>query len=501
MNLANSPLNRLTAIDQLATLEALEKKRIKDTFIRYWEPQAQQKEHFKKFTKEVKVFGILGGNRSGKTEEGVFIDVVWALGKDFFKGEPVYEYIKDLPIPEPPNNIWIVGLSYDVLKNVIWWEKLKQGRSHPAFLPRDPSIVAKVVDGEFQVFFSNGSIITGKSAEAGREKFQGASVDLVHIDEECEGGVFDECYQRTVDCGGKLLLTLTPLVDISSGVTEPWVFDLYEESEHGRSDTVFVKLSVLDNPYVPAEEKVKLQEKWAGHPEERARLYGDFIQRSGLVYPQFDKLKHIVDFRELPAEWRTLVSIDPAATGVTAALWAKVEPVTNNLYIFQEYYKNNLIVSEHCKNILAMSGGRIVDIWLLDPTWGGQRNAESHKTGLQLYRDSGLPCRLPDVGDDFGLNVSREYFSATLDPNSRHPKLYIMKNCKNLLWEISHYVWDSFARGDQKGQAKDKPKKRADHACNALQYLCSQRPKSKAMYNPYAATLEDKKKFAELNSY
>jgi hypothetical protein len=258
---------------------------------------------------------------------------------------------------------------------------------------------------------------------------------------------------------------------------------------------------VLDNPYVPVEEKVKLQEKWAGHPEERARLYGDFIQRSGLVYPQFDKTKHIIPFRDLPREWRTIVSIDPAATGVTAAIWGKIEPGTNNLYIFQEYYKNNLIVSEHTKNILAINGGQPVDMWLLDPTWGGQRNAESHKTGLQLYRDGGLPCRLPDVGNDFGLNVSREYMSATLDDAARHPKLFIMKNCRNLQWELSHYVWDSVARGADKGNPKDKPRKKNDHACNALQYLCSQRPKAKVMHNPFASTMEDRKKFAELNSY
>jgi len=496
-----SSLKRYDPKEQLAILEALEAKRKKDGYIRYWEAQEQQAKHFPQFTESTKIFGILGGNRSGKTEEGVFIDVAWALGKEYFRGEPAWEYIKDLPIPEPPNNIWIVGLDYGTLKNVIWYEKLRFGRSHPPLLPRDPDAVERVVDGDFQIYFSNGSIITGKSADAGREKFQGASVDLVHIDEECAVEVFDECYQRTADCAGKLLLTLTPLVDISSGVRTPWVFDLYEEVKQGRKDVVFVKLSVLDNPYVPEEEKLKLQEKWAGHFEETARLYGDFIQRSGLVYNLWKPAVHLVEPFKIPREWRRIVSIDPAATGTTAALWAAVEPATNNLYLYREYYERDKIVSDHAKNILVKNHGDLIDIWMIDPKWGSQRNNETHKTGQQLYRDSGIPCRLADVAfDDYGLNVSREYISATLDKSSRNPKVFVFKDLHQFQWEISHYVYDFFQKGEQKGLSKDKPLKRNDHLMNAFQYLCCIRPRAHKQRAMPTGT-DERRDYSRVNSY
>lgn len=492
-------LKRFSPTDQLAILNALEERRKRDEFIKYWDPQDQQKPHFAEFTSDVKIFGILGGNRSGKTEEGVFIDVAWALGKDYFRGEPAWEWVKDLPIPEPPNNIWIVGLDYGVLKNVIWWEKLRGERSHAPFLPRDPQVVTRIVDGDFQIHFANGSIITGKSADAGREKFQGASIDLVHIDEECEADVFDECYQRTVDCAGKLLLTLTPLVDIASGVRTPWVYDLYQEFIQGRKDVRFVKLNVLKNPFVPQEEKVKLVEKWSGHFEEKARLYGDFIQRSGLVYNLWNKKVHTVDPIKIPKEWRRLVSIDPAATGTTAALWGAVEPGTNNLYLYKEYYKNNLIVSDHAKNILARNAGDPVDLWLLDPKWASQRNQETHKNGLQLYRENGIPCRAAEVGEDYGLNASREYINATLDPASRHPKVFVFKDLHNFQHEVGHYVWDVFARGEQKGLSKEKPLKREDHLMNAFQYLCAQKPRARR--NTMYLQENAKREYSQLNSY
>jgi phage terminase large subunit-like protein len=494
-------LKRFDKEEQLAIIEALDDKRRKENYVKYWEAQPQQAPHFKEFTKELKIFGILGGNRSGKTEEGVFIDVAWALGKKYFEGEPAYEYVKDLPIPEPPNNIWIVGLDYGLLKNVIWSEKLRQGRGHPPLLPRDPDIVKRVVDGEFQVYFTNGSIITGKSADAGRDKFQGASVDLVHIDEECEADVFDECYQRTADCAGKLLLTLTPLTDVASGVKTPWVFNLYEDMLRGQKDIKFVKLNVLKNPYVPEDEKVRLIEKWKGNFEESARLFGDFIQRSGLVYPLWKRSIHVIEPKPLPRQWRRIVSIDPAATGTTAAVWAAIEPGTDDLYLYKEYYESNKIVSEHAKDILVRNGSDPIDIWLIDPKWGSQRNAETHRTGQQLYRENGIPVRLADVNyDDYGLNASREYISATLDKSSRHPKVYVFNDLKKFQWEIERYVWDYYARGDQKGLSKDKPLKRNDHLINAFQYLCCLKPRGRKT----GAWLRDEasqKQAAALNSY
>ena len=478
----SDPLDALRRFDQdeqLAILDALDDKRRKENFVKYWTPQPQQIPHFRKFTKDVKIFGVLGGNRSGKTEEGAFITIAWALGKKFFEGEPAFEWVKDLPIPEPPVNIWVVGLDYGLLKNVIWQEKLRTGRGHPPLLPRDPKVITKVIDGEFQVYFANGSILTGKSADAGREKFQGASIDLAWIDEECEADVFDEIYQRTADCAGKILLTLTPLVDIASGVRTPWVFDLYEEMNAGRTDIAFVKLSVLDNPYVPSEEKTKLVSKWGGHFEESARLYGDFIQRSGLVYNDWKASVHMVDPVKIPRDWRRIVSIDPAATGTTAAVWCAVEPGNNNLHLYREYYESNRIVSDHAKSILLVNGSDPIDMWLLDSKWASQRNNETHRTGLQLYRESGIPCRPSPVDEDYGLNASREYVAATLEPSPTHPKLFVHKTLKHFKFEVEHYSWDVFGKGERKGEGKDKPRKKNDHLINAWQYICALHPRGR----------------------
>jgi phage terminase large subunit-like protein len=466
--------------DALAVLEAFEKKRREDYFVKYWGPTEHQKQVFSEFTSEVKTFVVRGGNRSGKTELGAAMTMAWALGKEYFKGESAWEWVKDLPIPTPPNNIWIVGLDFPMVRDVLWGEKLRRGRNHPPMLPKDPEVVVKVSDSEYQVVFFNGSMITCKSADSGREKFQGASVDFIWIDEEPDVDIYNECYQRTVDCAGKLLVTLTPLTDMSSGVKVPWVYELSEGVKSGAIKNVkFFSLSVMDNPFVPEEEKVELQTKWANHPEERARLYGEFIQRSGLVYPMWNSKVHIVNSFRSPRSWFRVACIDPAPVGTTAALGVVIEPGSNDYYFEREYYKADQTVSDHAKDILMAFRGEPVDVWLIDPKAGAQKQAESHKTIQQLYRDNGIPVRLAELDEDYGRSAMGEYLSASLSANSRGPKAFVMQHLANFREEIARYVWAFYGKGELKGLSKEKPVKRRDHLMNCAQYLCAMKFKSR----------------------
>lgn len=491
LDLAYKKLSQLSPSDALLTILAMEEKRKADQYAKYWSTDQGDEyreffnrieDDFSKLTDGIKLYGLLGGNRSSKTERGAFLAVAWLMGKEYFRDEPSWRYVKNLPIPEHGVNIWAVGLDFSVIRDVIWNEKLRRGHRHPGLLPNPPSpLITRLSDSEFQVTVDvNGrkSTLTCKSADSGREKFQAASIDLAWIDEECEEEVYDEIYQRTVDCGGVILLTLTPLNDIGSGIRRPWVYDLYKLWQQGKKDIVFIKLSALDNPFIPEEEKQKLREKWAGHPEENARLYGEFIQRSGLVYANWTPERHVIKPIRLPDDWRRIASIDPAATGVTACIWAAISP-RNDIYLYREYYERDLIVSEHAKNILVRNGGDKVDTWLIDPFWGAARNAETHRQGFQLYRDCNIPVRLAPREADYALNVMQEYISASLDPTSRHPKLYVFNTLHAFITEIEAYVWDTFAKGAQKGMSKDKPMKRMDHLMNATQYLLSLRPRSR----------------------
>lgn len=478
--------------DALLALTAIEEKRKTAHFAKYWATEPDQEYQiffdtieadFARFTKDIKLFALLGGNRSSKTERGAFLAVAWLFGREYFRDEPSWRYVKDLPIPEHGVNIWAVGLDFSVIRDVIWGEKLRRGHRHPGLLPQTPcALITRISDSEFQVTVDvNGrkSSLTCKSADSGREKMQSASVDLVWIDEECDEDVYLELFQRTLDCAGKIILTMTPLNDIGSGVRKPWVYNLHQLFKKGlRKDLVFISLSSLDNPFIPDSEKLLMKEQWAGHIEEGARLRGEFIRRAGLVYPMWDRSKHFIKRQTLPHDWRRILSIDPAATGVTAAVWACVNP-KGDIYVYKLYYERDLIVADHCKNIIARNGSDRIDQYYVDPFWGAARNAETHKQGYQLFRENGLPVRLAPRAEDYGRDSLGHYLAATLEPASRHPKLFVFDDLEILAGELEAYTWDFYGKGALKGQSKDKPMKRNDHAINALQYLVSTRPRSK----------------------
>lgn len=504
---ALSQLKRYSPEEALAILEALEAKRRQDEFIKLWEPYEGQKAVFKAFTPDIKELYLLGGNRAGKTIIGAAICTAYLLGKEYFKGEPAWEWVKDLPIPEDrPRVIWVVGLDFPTVRDVIWGEKLMNGKNHPPFIPKNFSKTGgRIKESDGQLIAPDGSVLTCKSADSGREKFQGASVDLVWIDEEPDVGVYDECWQRTADCGGYILCTLTPLTDTSSGAKVPWVYQRVQKSRQGDKDIAVVQLSVLDNPYVPDKEKERLKNKWAGHAEERARLYGDFIQRSGLVYPMLNRDIHFIRRKEIPRDVYRVACIDPAPSGPTACLWAAVyaQPgmplAPGDVVFYKEYKVSNLIVSDHAKNILALNGGDPVDMWLIDPVGGGQRNAETHKTIAQLYRESGIPVRMPTLDEDFGLEVAREYLTASLDATSRNAKAYFFQDLRMTEDELFGYVWDFYSRGEKKGLSKEKPLKRNDHLINCLQYILCMRLKGRKANG--AESIASRERFAKNCSY
>lgn len=491
LEIAYQQLASYDEADALLALDAIEEKRRLTQYARYWScdsvPEHQLffdtiEDTFKKFTKDIKIFAFLGGNRSSKTERGAFLAVAWLLGKEWFRDEPSWRYVKDLPIPEHGCTVWVVGLDFSVIRDVLWGEKLRRGHQHPGLLPQTPcKEITRISDSEFQVQVDvNGrkSTLTCKSADSGKEKMQSASVDLVWIDEECSEDVYNELWQRTLDCAGKIVITLTPLNDTNSGATSPWVFNLYKDFMKGTTDSIFVKLSALDNPFIPDEEKVRLRQKWAGHAEEGARLYGDFIQRAGLVYPQWDRKFHLIKRQTLPGDWRRIVGLDPAATGRTAAVWCCISP-RNDIYVYRTYYEKNKIVSDHAKDILMRNGTDRIDLWLIDSFWAAARNSENHKSGLQLYRESGLPVREATRSIEFARNTLAEYFSASLDASSRHGKIFIFEDLEDFITEVESYTWDSYGKGPLKGKAKDTPRKVDDHLMNALQFVAAIRPRNK----------------------
>lgn len=117
-----------------------------------------------------------------------------------------------------------------------------------------------------------------------------------------------------------------------------------------------------------------------------------------------------------------------------------------------------------------------------------------------MFRENGIPCRLaPNINEanGYGINSSIEYFNATLNPTSRHPKIFLFDDLSMLIEEIERYSWAFFTKGESRGMSKDKPRKGFDDCINALQFILAMRPKPRRG----TQTLEDRKEMARFLSY
>lgn len=398
---------------------------------------------------------VFGGNRSGKTECGA-AEAVWlARGTHPFR------------LNKPNVEGWVVSISRDVQRDVAQRKILQY--LNPDWIESVVMVSGKssnpmggVIDYiSIKNVFGGISRITFKSCEMGREKFQGASLDFVWFDEEPPEDIYDECAMRVLDKKGELFGTMTPL----KGLTF-----IYERIflNSGNSDEVWYEfMEWADNPYLDKEEVRKLS---AAMSDEllSSRRYGRFIEGSGPVYPEFDENVNVIEPFSIPPSWQDKLSIDPGLNNPLSCHWYAVDG-EGNIFVVAEHYEKGKEVGYHAQKIKEISNaldwhtdsfGRIEA--LIDSA-ANQKTLSSLKSVTELFCDHGINVN-PKVNKDLFSGISRikEYLCGAYGK-----KLYVFKNCVNLIRELKAYRWGY----------GDVPKKIDDHCLDELRYYVMSRPK------------------------
>lgn len=394
---------------------------------------------------------VFGGNRTGKTECGAAECVYMARG--------VHPYRKNR------DNVfgWVVSLSTQVQRDVAQDKILKYLNpdwivSVTMLSGRKDSLKDGVIDQiRIKNVFGGVSTIGFKSCDQGREKFQGSSLDFVWFDEEPPKDIYDECRMRVLDKKGDIFGTMTPL----KGLT--FIYDeIYLKA--GVDKNVWCEfISWEDNPYLNKEE-IKMLTDSLSEKELTARKYGRFTSGSGPVYPEFDENVHVIEPFTVPYEWQDTLSIDPGLKNPLSCHWYAVD-FDGNVYVTEEHFAAGLSVEEHAEIIKRKSddigwhrdmNGKISA--LIDSA-ANQRTLASAKSVSELFFDYGINVNANVNKDLFsGINRVKSYF--------KNNKIFIFKNCVNLISELKTYWWGS----------GDAPVKKDDHALDELRYYVMSKP-------------------------
>ena len=223
-----------------------------------------------------------------------------------------------------------------------------------------------------------------------------------------------------------------------------------------------------------------------GKPDYWVKRYieGSWDAAEGQVYPMFDFDIHVYPNTksnyEIPHPKKRsgypsmFAAFDHGQTN-PACFLGFFKDFDDNVFIYDEYYSPGLI-SRHCNQIKKIFNIHLFDYKRADPSID---NVSGERDGVEWtlhkeYASQGIAFTKANNDIEAGINRVCEYLS--IDPEHTNPitgekgapYIYISARCVHLIDEIFEYQWEK-SHSDKK-DPRERPKKRRDHACDAMRY-------------------------------
>lgn len=406
----------------------------------------------------------IGGFASGKTTISCFTDVVHVLTTPYARlliTAPTLQQVREAILPELDRFIppwFLVGGKpkgnppvYDLINGaqiLIYAsddEQKIRSLNLTAFHIEEASGVPFEVFMQLQTRLRNSAaIIFDEDGHEVGSKFMG----LVSTNPE-DGWVKDEFLLKSNDIRGSIS------VDTS-------VYDNLKSRETVKEYASFISTS-FDNTHLPhgTIERISAgrNERW-----KRKYLYSILDIKEGLVYSEF--LKHMVEPFEIPKTWERLGGFDPGIADPTATLIAAIDPKTNIIYVYDEYYVRDQPIGYHG----AQLSPKIKPYHFLYPIQADPSVRKRSQDTGRTYKDyfkSVTGILLKEANNDllYGIEKVRNYMY--------EGKLKFFNNLENTKKEAVKY---SFPAIKDKGNTTDKPIDRDNHLMDCLRYMISPLP-------------------------
>lgn len=339
------------------------------------------------------------GNQLGKTWSSAYEIAYHLTGRypDWWEGK----------VWDRATTGWALGQSIMSTRDTM--QRLLMGRPEEwgtGTIPNDTIIdvkrasgVADAIDCVFVRHISGGiSRLYFKSAEQGREKLQGETLDFAALDEEPPLDIYTEVLTRTNATRGIVWITFTPLLGMSEVVSR----FLLEENP----DRADINMTIDDVGHYSEEQKAQIIASYPAH-EREARAKGVPIMGSGLIFPVEESTITCEPF-QIPDLWPIVAGIDFGWDHKTAIVWLAWDRDNDIVYLFDSIAMREQTPKQIAPDIIQR-GHWVPCAW---PHDGLQHDKGS---GIQLaeqYRQAGVNmlhemAQFPETGDENGYKVSR----------------------------------------------------------------------------------------------
>ena len=321
---SNSPDN---AELLLATLTAEKKRRSIENRLQYYRPYEKQIDFHNAGARHRERL-LMAGNQLGKTLAGGNEAAMHATGRypDWWNGRRF----------DGPTVGWACGVTGEVVRDTV--QRVLVGRTGEhgtGAIPKNALVELVSARGTPDLLdiirvnhVSGGASIIGlKTYAAGREKFQGETLQWVWLDEEPPIDIYTEALTRTNVGANPVWMTFTPLLGVSSVVKR----FLHEKSD----DRYKVVMTIEDVGHYTDDEKKTIIASYPQH-ELEARTKGIPILGSGRIFPipeETLRCKH----RDFPPHWPRIGGMDFGWDHPFAAVEVVWDRDSDTMYVAKAY--------------------------------------------------------------------------------------------------------------------------------------------------------------------
>lgn len=378
----------------LNDLKAEQTRRLLENRLKHYKPYAKQRAfHLSGKTHRERL--LMAANQVGKTLAGSAEAALHLTGRypDWWDGVCYPRHI----------TMWAGGVTKETTRDGLQRLLLgRTGQEGTGMVPKDCILSTLSAQGvadciaiaRIKHVSGTPSTLIFKSYDAGREKWQGDTVDLVVFDEEPPLDIYTEGLTRTnTIADGRVYLTFTPLLGMSDVVRR-----FLMETNDDRHVTT---MTIDDAEHYTPEQRQRIIDSYPEH-EREARTKGIPTMGSGRVFPVLEELV-AEEGQKIPDYWARIVGLDFGWDHPTAAVWLAWDRDADVVHVYDCYRVRQQTPIIHA----AAIRGRGIKIPVAWPHDGLQHDKGSGEQLAEQYRKQGV-AMLPERSqfpDDRGHGV------------------------------------------------------------------------------------------------
>jgi phage terminase large subunit-like protein len=322
-------------------LESELERRQREDRLKYYQPYPKQAQ-FHEAGAQHRERLFMAGNRVGKTLCGAAELAMHLTGNyaEWWKGKRF----------DKPIRAWAAGVTNqstrDVVQDKLLGPPLREWEHGTGMIPKASighitkatSSISGLIDTVGIANVSGRySTLQFKSYEQGREKWQGAGLEVVWLDEECPSDLYFEALTRTNETGGVVFLTFTPILGASEIVRR---FLLKKQPNRH-----MVQATIDDALHFTEKQRAEIIASYPPH-EVEARTKGIPTLGSGRIFPVQEELISIKQ-RDFPKHWPRIGGIDFGYEHAFAAVELYWDRDADCVYVSRYYRVNHTTPINH----------------------------------------------------------------------------------------------------------------------------------------------------------